>query len=506
MSNFSVERAGTPAQSVPRAWSTSVAVLALIVVTCNQTWRDLWPRWTDWGLQEATYTHGILVVLVSVWLVWRARARLVAAPVSPVLWASPIVLLLSLAWLVAARGNILTVHASLWPALAWATILAACGRRAAAAFAFPLAYLWLAVPIWGYLNGALQSMTVLANGLLLKATGVPAVIIGNSVILPNGRFEIEGGCSGLHFFIVSLAISTLAGELHQDRIRTRFLFVALGAALAVLSNWARVYTVILAGYLTDMKHYLVAVDHYNFGWLVFAVAMVLFFTVMRRFPVRVPAASEGVVTSSSTNWRQGLLAGLAAVVVLPAVSWAAGMLPADSADHERHLARPAEGFSGPLSPSPAWQPFFVGATSESRAAYVSPTGHVLDYYGNNYTKQSQGRELIGYDNRLMDSGVFDLRLKTIVNQGSERRAIPTVAVEARRHAGQTWIVMYYYDVAGTLTSSELGAQLLAGWMSVWGPAPAGVRAVGARCQGDQDCDLAGREAGRLLDVLARDDL
>ena len=50
--------------------------------------------------------------------------------------------------------------------------------------------------------------------------------------VPAGSLEIAGGCSGLHFFIVGVAIAALYGELNRDSLRTRVQLVALAALLA----------------------------------------------------------------------------------------------------------------------------------------------------------------------------------------------------------------------------------------------------------------------------------
>ena len=113
-------------------------------------------------------------------------------------------------------------------------------------------------------------------------------IDGALIHIPNGSFVIEEGCSGLHFLIVGLAVAALHGELRGDPPRTRLAQLALMTGLSLLANWVRVYTVIEAGYLTDMRSYLVSVSHYWFGWGVFAVALVAFFWLSTWFS---PAAA-----------------------------------------------------------------------------------------------------------------------------------------------------------------------------------------------------------------------
>ena len=82
--------------------------------------------------------------------------------------------------------------------------------------------------------------------------------------------------------------------------------LALMAALAVLANWVRVYTVIEAGYLTDMQSYLVRVSHYGFGWAVFAATLVVFFWLVTRFgpdaaaePAYAPSAPRRPISAAA---------------------------------------------------------------------------------------------------------------------------------------------------------------------------------------------------------------
>jgi len=60
--------------------------------------------------------------------------------------------------------------------------------------------------------------------------------VDNYVHIPSGTFEIAGGCSGLHFFIVALAISALYGELQRDSIKIRVALICLAALLVWLAT------------------------------------------------------------------------------------------------------------------------------------------------------------------------------------------------------------------------------------------------------------------------------
>src|SRR5262249_20634373 len=138
-------------------------------------------------------------------------------------------------------------------------------RRAA----FPLAFLYFALPLWDYLNPLVHAATVHAVRLMLRLVGVPAFFSGDTVSIPAGTFAIEDGCSGLHFVIVALAIAALVGEMRQDGWRLRVRWLATALVLAMITNWIRVFSIILLGHFTLMQNYIVRVSHYWYGWALF---------------------------------------------------------------------------------------------------------------------------------------------------------------------------------------------------------------------------------------------
>ena len=483
----------TAARSVISGWAAAVGVLALVALVYSQTWRELWPLWMD--TSNKTYTHGLLVALVSLWLVWRKRGDLQAAAIRPARWVIPVLLLVSLTWMVVAKAGILTLHATLWPLLAWLSVYAICGRRVALALSFPLAYLWFAVPIWDHLNGLLQGWTVVAVDLLNRITQVPASVQGNLVTIPSGQFEIASGCSGLHYFMVALAIAALAGELHHDRPRTRLMLVVLAAALALLTNWLRVYVIILAGHLTDMQHYLVRVDHYKFGWVVFALAMLVFFMVVRRLPVN--SAGGASLEARPARGRQlpGVVGGLVAMVMLPVSSWAATAGKSDAVPAPVDAPQ-RTGFSGPVSPSPAWRPVFKGPDAELRVAYVSAGGRVVDYYVNSYLRQSQSGELIGYSSRLVSGPSMRERRDGGIVSVAVGNGLLFRRFDAVSSSSADWVVVSHYYVGDRFMTNPLLTQLAIGFHDLWRTGPSGIRAAAAPCHGD--CESAMSDASELL--------
>ncbi len=155
-------------------------------------------------------------------------------------------------------------------------------------------FLYFAFPVWELISAPLQSLTALVSLWLTQMVGIPVAMDEYVIHIPEGWFEIAGGCNGLHFFIVALGIATLHGEIDRDDWRSRLLLLAIAGTLALVTNWLRVFIIIVAGHLTNMQHFLVKVDHYYFGWFLFAFALLFYVYVSARLPRRASAERPSV--------------------------------------------------------------------------------------------------------------------------------------------------------------------------------------------------------------------
>ncbi|MBV8403590.1 MAG: exosortase [Gammaproteobacteria bacterium] len=464
----------------------------------------LYDKWSD-GTTE-TYTHGWLILLICIGLVVRARHDLVAAPVRPSSAALVALALAVVAWLVFYRASIEGLEVPLQPVLLWLAATTTFGWPTGRVLLFPLGYFYFAEPVW--YGGALQQLTVLVTRGALALTGPAAVVSGDVVHIPNGTFRIEEGCSGLHFMIVGLAVAALYGEQRRDRWPVRIRQLALMAALALLANWVRVYSVIEAGYLTDMKSYLVRVSHYGFGWCVFAVALLIFFWLAPRLgqepPPRTPptaAPDDGWLPQAA---RAGLAAALLVLCALPLLN--AGL----------RLARPAPPLAHPaaaLAPRPpwhavplerrsAWMPIFVGADELQRQAFANTAADTVEVLGVSYRTQRQGGELVGETSSLLGEGLQSLTERVIGSSaGAFREA------EVADASGARSLIWWRYQVDGRNMVNPFIQQMWYGLNAlVWRP-PAGLLALRSDCR--SDCGTARRTlqefvAGSVRPALARD--
>ena len=450
--------------------------------------QSLWVIWLD--VNATTYTHGLLVAALSLWLLWRNDAR-AAGPV-----AGPqtrdgrglfmvALCLLVLGWQIAFRAGIQLGYLVLLPPLLWCAIRVSLGAAAARRAAFPLGFLYFAIPIWDYLGPLAQLGTIHAVRFMLRVVGIPAYFSGDTVHIPSGAFAIEGGCNGIHFMIVALAIAALLGQLRGDswRLRVRWLVVAL--ALAVLTNWIRVFTIIVLGHATYMQHYIVSVSHYWYGWGLFLVAMFALFVYERRFPERTPATDPAGPAKPAGLRLAPVPAAMAlAVAALPAML--NPVIEARTAGEVPRLARPlrieSAGWGYAPADEHAWRPVQVGADLEQRWRFVSDTREV-ELYVAWYRDQKLRKKLGGYSNRPRGEAAL-LEEQQVRESGHEFSAQRVMA------DGGEALLWIEYRVGDRAFASPTRAQLWYSWrtLATLSSLPSSVHVLRSPCQ--PDCEAA----------------
>jgi exosortase A len=477
--------------------------IVVLVLGCAALWpslRSLVGYWEDTA--NLTYTHGFMIAALSVWLVWRSRRALDSVPLKPWWPAVAATVALSAVWYLAWIAGIEVGHQILVPLLLLAAVAGALGLASARSVAFAVGYLYFAIPIWSLINDKLQSLTTLGVGFLIGVTGLPAYVHGNFVSVPAGTFEIAGGCSGIHFFIVALAVAALLGELDRDRLQKRLLLVAIAAAMAIVMNWIRVYGIILNGHLTNMQGYLVKVDHYKYGWALFGVLLLIFFWIARRIgpsPVVGEQAAGGAAAApmagAGASYPAIVLAILASVAALaagPAIAALVGARQIPATTHALVLPHGLGDWSGPVPADGDWRPVYAGADSESMVGYDRAGASVLAYV-NRYDWQAQAHEIVADGNSILGHTGWDVASSRDATAGSGDSSVRYREITATTPDASQWVIGYFYSVAGRNFTGDLPSKLYYGVAAARGRPASGVVAAAVRC---------GDECGAARETLA----
>jgi EpsI family protein len=416
--------------------------------------------------------------------------------------------------MMAYRANVDLPHELLFPLILWLVVWAIAGTRVAKRVAPPLAYLIFAIPVWDFVTPALQWLTVQVTHLLLGIAGIPVIVRDWTITLPDGVFAVAEGCSGKRYLLIALAVAGLAGASLKLSSRRLLALIGLAAVAALVANWLRVMTIIVAGYLTHMQHYLVRVEHQSFGYVLFAglVAGVIWLACRLADSAPAPAvtAPPGIEevaarTTPSTAWLPLILLLLpVAVELTPSPASEAATVPRLGS-----LPVLTTAWQGPLPPSPAWQPEFHGAAAELRAAYASAQGDV-EIYLNAYGHQVPGRELVQEKNSIIAPMKALPLFSTTIPAGAAAPKTPPAMRRASDLTGEQWIIAFTYTVGGRLVTTPVQAQFWLGAHGLLGGTPSGTLAIAARCNGNceqaeqRTIDFWFRESATLLSLIAAD--
>ncbi len=272
--------------------ATSVGLTLLAVMALF--WPDTTALGRYWLSQDVNAQSGILIALLSGFLLFRARGRFERIAFAPVTWACLPLIACAAASLICWRAGILTLQLFFLPLILWLALLSALGFGAARVARFAIGFLYFALPGWRLLAPALQLLTAWAVRIIGPHVGLPLAISGMLILLPGGiSFTIERACSGIDFLTIGLAIAALYGELEQATLRRRAGLVGGMLLVAIVSNWLRVLLILEIGYRSQMQSPLATNGHIALGWGVFACVLLLFVWAAGRDRRRARCAPRG---------------------------------------------------------------------------------------------------------------------------------------------------------------------------------------------------------------------
>ncbi len=496
-------------QSALRITPRQYQALATLVIGLLALWA-FWPSiqglLQKWLLLHDAYGHGLLTLALALWLAKRQRDRLQAVPYDG--WFHPVALLLvSVAWACAFLIHTEILQQMLLPVLAALIGSRGYGKAGFLRLLGALGILYFAIPFWDYLNAGLQWLSVQISSAALRINGIDASINGFFVTLPNGVFEIAGGCSGLRYLLVSLTLTYLYAFMNFSRARYAVILVSAGVLFALVSNWVRVFLIIYLGHRSNMTDPLVA-DHESFGWALYAATLVPLFALAHycelqdkrsRQSARVvrPRASEVADAvprprSTARGWGLTLASTIAVpfgtqlIVALSQPMHSYGELfPPETIGHWNRVV---------LLDNLYVAPAYSGYTQRLDSSYSRGAGEpLLSLNLRLYSRQFNGKELINNQNREFDLKTWQLK----GNFASTDKGYQYLELEHRQTLARH-VVGYTYAIGDQLFSNKFDAKLgqLAALVSLR-------RLDGALVQASTPCGSSCSEAaGRLEDFFA----
>jgi exosortase len=286
------------------AWA-KIAILAALLALLNR-WQFRPLVWT-WRT-DPNWSHGFLIPLFSLYLLYARREELLSAPRRGCLWGLPVLL--------AGLGlNIFGVYYRTWwfsqlsiPIMLFGVVLWVAGPAVIRLAWLPILYLVLAMPIpemiYVQIALPLQNFAAKAATTFLQAFNVEMTVTASrlDIISRSGAehaLTVAEACSGVRSLIAYVALGVAWAYLEYRPIWQRVVLVASAVPIAIVLNVVRVAITCMI-YVIDKPEMGQGFMHEMAGIMMLAPAVLLFWLLgwlLHRLVIEVdedtPAAQAG---------------------------------------------------------------------------------------------------------------------------------------------------------------------------------------------------------------------
>jgi len=211
-----------------------IGIYIQIIATLVETW------WND-----ANYSHGFLIPIVSIYLIWMKREQLRKIEMSS---SNPGLILFIIGLLMYVLGVSAAEYFSAgisFIVVLFGMVLFLCGRKMISVTWFPILFLVFMVPIpyvfYYALTFPMQLLSTQMAALLLQFIGFPILSQGNIIHLPNYSLEVVEACSGLRSLMTLTALGALMAYLTQRTLLGGLTLFCFSAPIAIGANIFRIF-------------------------------------------------------------------------------------------------------------------------------------------------------------------------------------------------------------------------------------------------------------------------
>lgn len=439
------------------ALSLSVAALLALywgsAVTLVQTWE-----------RSGTYTHGFLVVPISVWLIWRRRAELMEIRPKPFLVGLWSLGAFSALWFLGYLANVQTLQefalvASL-PLLCW-TIL---GTDFARKFAFELAFVLFAWPFGEFLIPPLIDWTADFTVTALRFSGVPVFRQGNNFTIPTGDWSVIDACSGVRYLIASIYGGSLFAYLSYRSWKRRLTFLGVAIAVPILANWLRAYMIVLLGHFSNNR-LATGVDHLIYGWVFFGLVMAgVFYIGVRWSEPEAPkrygaAAADPVVAHAKPRFVPAVAAAAIVIALGPGVAAAITLNTPTSTEFRLSVPSAEGGWQISEKLVTNWRPPFKNPTAVVQQTYLRGDQQVelnIAYY----QSQRSGAKLLTFMTTTLSDYDPDWRTSNRkLISATDKSGTNEIIERQLQSSAQHLLVWQWYWIGGAHSTDAWSAKL-----------------------------------------------
>ncbi|MCR9212730.1 MAG: VPLPA-CTERM-specific exosortase XrtD [Proteobacteria bacterium] len=237
--------------------------------------------WDDW-MNKEEFTHGPLMFLVSLYLLW-ARRSLLDSYDTRLNWVGVVFCIMAVCvYSLAVKSGIENIrHLSLF--LMIFGMFIAFGGVTYGRFVLPsLILLPFVVPPPAFLNAnltyGLQLVSTDMSVFMLRGVGISVFQDGNIIDMGTLKLAVVEACAGLRYLYPMIGLGVLAGMLFDIPIWKRGLFVVISAGVSIIMNSVRIF---LTGAFAEWTNTDVSDGFFHLfeGWVFFLFSFVVMIAI-----------------------------------------------------------------------------------------------------------------------------------------------------------------------------------------------------------------------------------
>lgn len=397
---------GRDTQKISGPWQKSLIMLgAAWAALLLLFWRDAVDMVMIWW-DSSTFNHCLLIVPIIGWLVMQRKEELRKLSPQTYLPAIFYTAIGAGGWMLGDAAGVAVARQLGLIMMLQGSVSALLGKNVTRGLLFPIFYMFFLVPIGEEAVPMLQTITAKMCIIFLSWTDIPAHIDGIFITTPTGYFKVAEECSGVKFLIAMVAYGALVSNLCFKSWTRRIMFMAICVVIPIIANGLRAFGTIYIAHHTSIE-FAVGFDHVFYGWIFFAIVLVIVMAIGWRFFDKAVDAPDLDVSgwdlgAKSRFSHNVILAAILAVAAVPMAWSAAVAAQGSSVPKQIHLPKISGWQIVDYAPRAQWRPRFDGASHQLLGRYRNAAGQNVDLFIAIFDRQNEGQELVGYGQGAVD--------------------------------------------------------------------------------------------------------
>ena len=255
----------------PREWAVLLFALVVAFIPFANVLQGLFEVWN----LKPEYSHGILIPILSLFLLWRQRDALAHTPFNGSWAGLPLIVLGGAMWYVAQLSTIYVIGQYAFLAVLYGLVLSLVGWEAFRQLRTPLLILIFMIPLPAFLSNRLSLQLQLISSAIgagvIRLLGITVFLEGNVIDLGTYQLQVAEACSGLRYLLPLMTLAFLLACFFRAPLWKRIVLFAASIPVAVLMNSLRIG---LIGITVEFGGQKMAEGllHFFEGWVVFMLS------------------------------------------------------------------------------------------------------------------------------------------------------------------------------------------------------------------------------------------